>query len=291
MFKATRIFILVCVWFACIFNAQAKNRPDTLRVLAIGNSFSQDAIEQYLHELAAASGKPMIIGNLYIGGAPLSLHWENAKGDKPAYGYRKIAVDGKKVEQEHTSIASALKDEPWDYVSLQQVSQLSGKFDTYVEPLTALYRYIDSVKAGHIKYIWHQTWAYSPNATHTGFSNYGRDQHTMYRAITDASAKTKELVPIDLLIPAGTAIQNARTSFLGDDLTRDGFHLDLHIGRFIAACTWYESLFREQAQVNRYRPEQVSEAAAEVAREAAHGAARKPFSVTEIGSKEKNSNP
>lgn len=33
-----------------------------IRVLAIGNSFSQDAVEQYLYELANAEGKEMIIG-------------------------------------------------------------------------------------------------------------------------------------------------------------------------------------------------------------------------------------
>ena len=37
---------------------QAKaTDADTLRVLAIGNSFSQDAVEQYLHEL----GSPKVI--------------------------------------------------------------------------------------------------------------------------------------------------------------------------------------------------------------------------------------
>jgi len=261
---------------------RAQSQPDTLRVLAIGNSFSEDAVEQYLHELADAADKPMVIGNLYIGGAPLSLHWENAQGDKAAYRFRKIDVDGSKATHEHVSILAALHDEPWDYVSLQQASPLSGRFDSYIVPLPALYRYIDSVTAGDIKYIWHQTWAYAPTSTHEGFSNYNRDQQTMYRAIMEASAKAQKLVPIDLLIPCGTAIQNARTSFVGDDLTRDGFHLDLHIGRFIAACTWFESLYGKQAPVDRYRPEQVSEAAAEVARSAAHAAVRQPFSVTEV---------
>lgn len=254
---------------------------DTLRVLAIGNSFSQDAVEQYLHELAEVSGKPMIIGNLYIGGAPLSLHWNNVQADNAAYSYRKIDVDGQKTTVEKISIRMALQDDRWDYVSLQQASPLSGQFDTYVQPLKGIYQYVDSVTGGSIRFIWHQTWAYAPTSTHEGFANYNRDQQTMYRAIMDASEKAKNLVPFDRLIPCGTAIQNART-VLGDDLTRDGFHLDLHIGRFIAACTWFESLFGQQAPVDRYRPEQVSEAEAQVAQQAAHAAAQHPFSVTEI---------
>jgi len=266
------------------FNLRGQT-TDTLRILAIGNSFSQDAVEQYLHELAEVSGKPMIIGNLYIGGAPLSLHWKNVQTDNAAYSYRKISADGQKNTMEKISIRTALQDERWDYVSLQQASPLSGKFDTYVEPLKGVYHYVDSVTTGSVRLVWHQTWAYAPTSTHEGFANYNRDQQTMYRAIMDASAKAEALMPFDRVIPCGTAIQNART-VLGDNLTRDGFHLDLHIGRFIAACTWFESLFGQQAPVNEYRPEQVSEAEARVAQQAAHAAIQQPFSVTEISSEE-----
>ena len=37
---------------------------DTLKVLAIGNSFSEDAVEQNLYDIAAAAGKDIIIGNM-----------------------------------------------------------------------------------------------------------------------------------------------------------------------------------------------------------------------------------
>lgn len=282
MFQIRRVLLILSIGFAFIDNVQAQGQSDTLRVLAIGNSFSQDAVEQYLHELAQAAGKPMIIANMYIGGAPLSLHWENARGNKDAYSYRKIDADGTKTERERVSIASALRDEQWDYVSLQQASPLSGQFDSYVEPVTALHRYIDSAAAGNIKYIWHQTWAYAPTSTHAGFAAYNKDQQTMYRAIVEASAKAKKLIPFDLLIPCGTAIQNARTTFVGDDLTRDGYHLDLHIGRFIAACTWFESLYGRQAPVAGFRPEKVSEVEGEVARMAAHAAVQQPFAVTQL---------
>lgn len=255
---------------------------DTIRVLAIGNSFSEDAVEQYLGELAEAAGKKIIIGNLYIGGAPLSLHWENIQGNKSAYRYRKIAVDGLKSTNNNVSILTALQSEPWDYVSLQQASPLSGKFDTYVEPLTGIKHFLDSVEGPEVKFIWHQTWAYAPHSTHAGFANYGKNQQQMYQAIMKASAKAKKKFRFDLLVPSGTAIQDARTTFLGDDLTRDGYHLNLQIGRFIAACTWFEALFGEEAPTDRYHPEQVTPAEAEVAREAAHAAVKKPFKVTKL---------
>ena len=54
---------------------------------------------------------------------------------------------------------------------------------------------------------------------------------TMYRAIVDAVWKAKDLAGIELVVPAGTAIQNGRTSYIGDKFTRDGYY---EIGR--ASC-------------------------------------------------------
>ena len=36
-----------------------------IKVLAIGNSFSEDAVEQNLYELAVGGGDTLIIGNIY----------------------------------------------------------------------------------------------------------------------------------------------------------------------------------------------------------------------------------
>ena len=44
---------------------------------------------------------------------------------------------------------------------------------------------------------------------------------------------------IDGVIPSGTAIQNLRTSYVGDTVTRDGYHLSKDIGRYTAALTWF----------------------------------------------------
>ena len=98
----------------------------TVRILAIGNSFSQDAVEQYLHELAEAEGISTIIGNMFIGGCSLERHVKNARDNAPAYAYRKIGTDGKKREKSKMSLETVLADEDWDYVSLQQESPFSG---------------------------------------------------------------------------------------------------------------------------------------------------------------------
>ena len=75
-----RITLVIAVIFAFTLGAAAR----TIRVLAIGNSFSEDAVEQYLYELGQDAGVDFVIGNLYIGGCPLQRHWNNVENDAPA---------------------------------------------------------------------------------------------------------------------------------------------------------------------------------------------------------------
>ncbi len=265
-----------------IYNFDKPSKDSVIKILAIGNSFSEDAIEHYLYGLAKAGGYKVIIGNLYIGGAPLDLHLKNAQGNLDAYEYRKVGLDGKKERFPKTSLAKALADENWNYISFQQSSPKSGLFETYVEPLPLLFDYVKGKATNpKVKYVWHQTWAYAQNSTHNGFASYNKDQTKMYNAIVDASNKVKSLVPIDIIVPAGTAIQNARTK-LGDVLCRDGYHLDLNIGRYTASCTWYDTIFKQSVVGNTYKPEKVNSADALTAQQAAHKAVSKPFKVSKI---------
>ena len=73
-----------------------KKDDGVIRILAIGNSFSQDAVEQYLYELFDAAGIKVVIGNMYIPGCSLERHYNNSLSDKAEYAYRKI-VDGEKT--------------------------------------------------------------------------------------------------------------------------------------------------------------------------------------------------
>jgi len=258
------------------------NNDGIVKILAIGNSFSEDAVENYLSELAAADSKPSVIGNLYIGGAPLDLHLKNAREDAAAYRYTKIGADGRKTVTEDFALARALADEDWDYISFQQVSPLSGRYETINASLPDLVRYVRTKVSPATRFVWHQTWAYQHDSDHDGVQNYGRDQATMYQAIMEASEKVLGSGLVYAVIPAGTAIQNARTSSMGDTFTRDGYHLDLNYGRFAAACTWYAKIFGEDVRRNPYRPENVTEKQAKIAKEAAHKAVEKPFMVSGV---------
>lgn len=275
-----RITLLLTAILFLTVNVFAQK--DVLKVLAIGNSFSEDAIENYLYELAKAGNKKIIIGNMYIGGASIELHAKNAKEDKSSYRYRKISLEGEKVTSKDVSIAHAVKDEDWDYISLQQASPFSGQYDVVMKDLPQLIQYVNSIKPSKTKLIYHQTWAYQHDSDHKGFENYDRNQLKMYQQIVDVSKKMNKSKAFAFVVPAGTAIQNARTSSIGDKYTRDGYHLELNYGRFTAACTWYEMLFGLDVRKNPYKPEKVTELQAKVAKEAAHKAKKKPFKVSKV---------
>ena len=252
----------------------------TVRILAIGNSFSQDAVEQYLYDLAKASNIDVVIGNLYIGGCDLDKHLANLQSNAGAYEYRKV-VDGEKKNRTGVSCGEALGDEPWDYISLQQASGKSGRYETY----TSLPQIIDliSTKVPDATMIWHQTWAYASSSNHESFPAYGNNQKTMYDAIVSSARRAMtDNSALKIMVPSGTAIQNARTAYVGDVFNRDGYHLEVTYGRYTAACTWFEAIFGIDVTTTDYAPATVSDEMAAIARLAAHRAVSAPDRVTEL---------
>ena len=274
-----KLFLLIALAFAIgIQTTMAR----TIKILAIGNSFSEDAIEQYLHELADADGIETIIGNLFIGGCSLERHMQCVNGNLPDYRYRKIGVDGVTKETPKCDIARAIADEEWDYVSVQQASHFSGDYTTYQPYLSQLVAYVKAHTKKDVKIVFHQTWAYAQNSDHGGFKRYGNSQKQMYDAINGALKQVIKDIHPDVIVPSGTAIQNARTSSIGDNMNRDGYHLNLLYGRYTAACTWFQAIFKRSVVGNSYTPEGVTAEQKTIAQKAASAAVKHKFKVTQI---------
>lgn len=275
-----KIFLVLALVSACFFSSMAA-QTDTLKVLAIGNSFSEDAVEEHLSGLVRAEGLNVIICNMYIGGCSIERHVKNLRGNLPEYRYRKIDVDGKMKEVYGYTLEKVLAEEDWDYVSVQQSSPYSGQPESYAL-LPELVEFVKARVPDDAVIMFHQTWAYAPKSDHKGFANYDRDQMKMYKAIVDAVNQEAPKAGIMKIVPSGTAIQNARTSHLGDDLTRDGYHLSRPLGRYIASCTWLEEVIGVNPVGNSYCPEGMTQKECRTAQKAAHKAVKKPFAVTKV---------
>ena len=108
-----------------------------LKILAVGNSFSQDAT-YYLHQIAAADNIDIKAVNLYIGGCSLERHWKNIQNEAEEY---LLEENGLSTEK-YVSVQQALKLEAWDYVVTQQASHDSGIIETYHPYLEYITEYI-----------------------------------------------------------------------------------------------------------------------------------------------------
>ena len=257
---------------------QDWDEDGTLKILCIGNSFSVDSM-QYVYQVAEAAGvENIVLGNLYIGGCSLATHLSNATNDKGAYTYY-TNTSGTWSSSSGYKISTAVQSDDWDFISLQQVSGQSGISDSYSD-LEALINIVEPLNPS-ARLVWHMTWAYQANSGHSDFSKYDKDQMTMYNAIVNAvqtNVVTNE--KIEIIIPAGTAIQNVRTSYVGDTLTRDGYHLSNDYGRYIGSLTFVKALTGLSIDNMTYAPDGVSENKILVAVEAVNNAVLKPFEVT-----------
>lgn len=214
----------------------------SLKILAVGNSFSDDATA-YLYDLFKAAGvDDVIVGNAYIGGCSIEKHYQMAQSGKASYTYTKY-IDGEKIKTPSVPLIDMIVDEGWDIITVQQASKQSGLPEMYKDLPNLIDYILDNCTNPSVDINFHMTWAYEQTTTNAGFANYNNDQMTMYNAIINTVQNTVlKQEEITRILPAGTAIQNLRTSYLGDTLTRDGYHLSYDLGRYTAGLTWVCSI-------------------------------------------------
>lgn len=241
--------LCMTLWILCtalVMQAQIK-------VLGIGNSFSEDALEQNISEIALTEGTPMIIANMYIGGCSIDRHVGNIEGNKADYRYTKFTVDGQKTIREKVSLESIINEEDWDYISVQQVSGQSGFYESYAR-INELISWIKKKVPG-AKILMHQTWAYGVGSNHSDFPKYDSSQEKMHNAICDAVSRVAREQQVDGVIPSGPAIQELRKMTGDYDLTRDGYHMSLGMGRYTLACVWYSFITGRNANKIKFYPD------------------------------------
>lgn len=245
-------------------NHPLPSDPDTLRILAIGNSFSDDGTEYLPGLLESAGIRNVIVARLYIGGCSLERHCDEYANGLSNYVYYKSTRNRWKTVSKKATLLDGLKDEPWDIITIQETSGHSGTYETYKEWILQLVGIIRKETLNpHATIAWHETWAYASNSEHGMFRLYNKDQLTMYNAIVDCVSRASKEFDIPVVIPSGDAIQIARGTRLNNQdevpetckvyqLTRDGYHLTRQFGRYIAACTWFEALIKPVFGVSVY---------------------------------------
>ena len=238
-----------------------------MKILAIGNSFSQDAT-RYLYGIARADGQSMKVVNLFIGGCPLDRHYRNMLSGERAYSLElNGASSGFMV-----SLDEALYSDQFDVITLQQLSQAAPYYKTYQPYLDALAAHVRRAQPSAKLYM-HQTWAYEANSYRLCEEMKLSQPEEMLSLLRAAYNTAAAAIGAEGISPSGETMLNL--SRLGIEKPhRDTFHASLGVGRYALALTWYGKLAGRDFSENTYRyfDVPISEDEVAIAKEAARRA-------------------
>ncbi len=209
----------------------------SVKILVIGNSYSVDSAS-YLYEVCEIAGlENIVIGNAQIGGLSIDGHWTNIQTGAAQYEYLKNIGLGYKSNQGWT-LLEALQDEAWDAIVFTPHSPAAGQEGSHIH-IEELLNWLDENKTNpNAQIFWNLTWAWPQDSTDNRYYLFNNDQMTMYNATCQyTQTYVQPLAVVDGIIPTGTAIQNMRTSYLGDTMCRDAIHLSFTHGRLTAAVS------------------------------------------------------
>ncbi len=245
-----------------------------IKVLAITSSFGLNTT-QLLYDVILAEAQAqgitlgeVAVGRLYASGCTLEKHVTNAP-DKQVYQYTKVTNDpNDKIPgrmRTHFSEGTAtlldgLLDEEWDIIFMQQGARQAPLMDTYLDSngqnyITRLRNIMQEYvqqQCPNARFVWNMLWAFAKDSTQDPFDTvFNSNQDAMYQANIDTVLNY--VIPrtdYDRIIPSGTVIQNARTSYFSESLCRDTYHLN-NTGAALAAYGLYAVLTgQELTEVN-----------------------------------------
>ena len=226
-----------------LYNPPLPYLPPKLDVLFVGNSFSIDtssALPSILNSLGIDNVNVYV---LYKGGCSMKQHYEFYKSGENVYELYCYNSQGEQQLERAISIGEVMQRFPYDVVVWQQYSLDSGDYTTYEPYLSKLIQAYNITKLSpRTTFAFNETWAYASN--NKNLTKY-QTQKNMWKNISTSVRKMKAASGIDVIIPCGTAVQNAReveALNVDNELTRDGTHINMYAGRYLLACTFFESI-------------------------------------------------
>ncbi|MBQ8207887.1 MAG: DUF4886 domain-containing protein [Clostridia bacterium] len=215
------------------------------KILAIGNSFSQNA-NHYFYDIAHADGVSQKNVNLFIGGCPLSRHFRNIMADAEAYDFQ---FDGRSTGLQ-VSIDKVLLSDNWDYITLQQASHESFRWECYEPYLETVAEHVRALCPG-AKLGIHETWAYSSIERMNRFGLENAEE--MFGKLKECYEKAAKVIDADFFIPSGEVmIEGVRHGL--DVHAADGFHAGM-LGEYMLGLAWNSVINGKNAEGNTFRIE------------------------------------
>ena len=223
-------------WDAGLDNIIDLTQP--LRVLVLGNSYSTDGLA-YMSELvkgAELNQTQFCIYNGVISGGGIS-EWSDVCSSNQRKAFERKA--GVMSMYSSGKVIDVIRQD-WDVIAIMQSSDKSYSWTNFEGHIG---RFIELLRQN----------CTNPNMRLVYVLPWGHTRDTAPKELAGNLECAQKLVKdygLDI-IPVGVAVQNARNTCLCNEtyLTRDNWHLCHGVGRYVAACTWYEALLAPLSKV------------------------------------------
>ena len=260
---------------------QGYNKQD-LNVLMIGNSFSDDTI-YYASQIANSYGITVNVFDAYVASCTIDMHYNYLTNNSAVYTGKTVS-GGSFVNLTDKTLTEILNYKTWDIITFQQGSAVSGLTSSYSH-LEDLVEGVRAIVGNTPIFDWYQTWSYDSGLmdSSTDFSQYGNDNVAMFNAINTAyTSEVDSLGVFNKLIPAGTVVQNTRTSYMKETFTKDFRHMSSFHGRYLLGLNFISNVLDIDLDMSpcTYRPTQIDESFLNVAKESIRNAYKTPLAVT-----------
>jgi len=276
-----------------------------IRLLAIGHSFAVDALRAYMWDLLHEAGYDyVVVAYLFTPSCSLNEQWDRMQGKADHEQYCKTdpytgawSYCAPPDASPYNKVQYAIRDEKWDVITLQPDPDYGGGpeyWPSVANDYANVGKIIDWINDNKTnpkaKLYYHMTWSFAKDCDLWCFderSPFKGDQMLHYRSFVEATKKyifTPYGGKFAGIIPAGTSIQNARSSKLGDTFNmpggpdQDGYHLN-DKGDYVAALTWCTVISGKSAKT-AWCPDKYKDDFAILA-EAVDNAVKTPYDVTQ----------
>lgn len=239
---------------------EPADEAKVLKVLTLGHSLSVDCCHM-LNLVAATEGlgeyDEVVIGTLYYSGCKLSQHVQFLKANSAEY---RLYLSSTKTPNEppktfdNMTMEAGIRFDYWDIIVMQggpwEIPEPAGYTNGNIQ---IIQKYVEDHKYNpNAIFAWHMPWAiptdpellamypYEPNPHKNNYQKYGNSRENLYNATTNCTSQY--IIPDEsfkFLIPTGTAMQNAWSSYLTEkDIHRDYGHAT-DLARLMVSYVWY----------------------------------------------------
>lgn len=249
-----KLLITLCLLIPVLSSGQTSDYEYS--VLVFGHSFGADCTE-HLPALAVAAGIDNFrIARFVKANCSMEERYNFFMEDYDK-GYSECEPGNIEWEKARKTVKQALEEREWDAIVFQNSLENEGFYDKAQPWLDKMVKYILKVQKKNFKntprLCWNMFWPISvilessqSEPHRTRMAPYQQSSQIMFEHYVQAAKEISEKTLVKNVIPAGTTIMNLRASELNtpqmQEFTRDGYHLSKGVGRYAAACTWFEYL-------------------------------------------------